>query len=185
MSYTRHPSPLSRIGGLSTILTVALVLTACSSGETSAKREYAVPSSLCGTKISPSALEPLLPGGKKISSQESGSPGNRRCRVSIDGQVVISSLIERWKPGTTLESVAFGPYGLTPSGAKKEEQRYIISDSAAVGHTDCHPQRKDGAQVFTVIRKEQGQAETKALEGAIIEFTDAVSTSKNCTEFDA
>ncbi|MGW0287011.1 hypothetical protein ACWDXT_28400 [Streptomyces sp. NPDC003236] len=168
--------------GLLTVPVVGLALTACSSDASSAKREYAVPSSLCGTAVPSSALEPLLPAGKKISSRQSGSQGYARCQVSVDGELVLSSVIERWKPRTTLSNVAFGTYGLTSSDVKKEGPRFVISDSAAVGHVNCTPRRKDGAEVFAVLRKHGDPAGAASMEKAVTEFTDAASTSKGCTE---
>ncbi|MFF2203887.1 hypothetical protein [Streptomyces sp. NPDC058145] len=175
---------LSRVVGLLAVPAVGLAMTACSPGASSAKREYAVPSSLCGTPVPASALEPLLPAGKKISSRKSGSPGYARCQVSVDGQLVLSSIIERWQPRTTLSNVAFGTYGLTAASIKMEAQRFIVSESAAVERVDCNPKRKDAAEVFTVIRKHHDSVDAAAMEKAIAEFADAASTSAECTEKD-
>ncbi|MFB7505862.1 hypothetical protein [Streptomyces broussonetiae] len=182
MSHIRLGSPLVHISGF---IAVSLALASCSSGTSEDKRDYSVPSSLCGTAMSTSALKPLLPAGKKISSRQSGSTGYVRCQVSVDGQVVLSSIIERWKPKTTLTDVAFGTYGLTSDNVKKKKENYIVADTTAVGHVTCRAKRKDGAEVFTVIRKEHGSVDVAAMEEAITKFTDAVSTSKQCTESNA
>ena len=58
--------------------------------------------------MSSSALEPLLPAGKKISSVRSGPAGFARCRLVVDGQVAVTSIVEQWRSGTTLGDVAYG-----------------------------------------------------------------------------
>ncbi|MEU9445001.1 hypothetical protein AB0D42_29830 [Streptomyces sp. NPDC048304] len=179
MSLLRPRSLMACVAGA---VAIGLALTSCSSGTSGKKREYAVPSSMCGTSMPPSALEPLLPAGKTISARRSGSPGYARCQVSVDGKVVLSSIIERWSPRTTLTKVAFGTYGITAHSVHKEDERYIVADSAAVGHVECAAKRKDGAEVFTVIRTHHGSVDTAAMEKAISEFTDAAATSKECTE---
>ncbi|MER5180200.1 hypothetical protein ABT009_17800 [Streptomyces sp. NPDC002896] len=134
--------------------------------------------------MSSSTLEALLPAGKKISSKESGSPGYTICKLVVDGQVALSGIIEEWESGKTIRNVAYGGYGPSFRNIKKEDSKYIISDSAAVGHAPCSKQQKDDQEVFTIIRKEHGSVGTAALEKAITEFTDAVSKSKQCTGSD-
>lgn len=172
MSRIRHHSLLARVAGL---FAVGLTLASCSSGSSEGKREYAVPSSLCGTAVPASALEPLLPAGKKITSVKSGSSGFTRCRLVVDGRVAVTSIIEQWKSGTTLRNVAYGAYGLTSDSVKKEGQKYIISDSKAVGHVPCGEPQKEDHEVFTMIRKEHGTVDATAMEKAITEFTDGVT----------
>lgn len=178
MPCIRPHSPLARVASL---LAAGLALAACSSGSSEEKREYTVPSSLCGTAVPSSALEPLLPSGKKISSLKSGPSGFTRCRLAVDGQVAVTSIIEQWESGTTLRNMAYGTYGLKSDSIKKEESRYIISTSTAVEHASCSKLQKEGHEVFTMIRKEHGSVETAAMEKVITEFTEAVSKSKQCT----
>ncbi|MFI2206876.1 hypothetical protein ACH47Z_40435 [Streptomyces sp. NPDC020192] len=182
MSHIRPRSPMVRIAA---VFAVGLTLASCSSETPEDKREYAVPSSLCGTAVPSSVLEPLLPAGKKISSVKSGPSGLTRCRLVVDGQVAVTGIIEQWESGTTLGKVAYGTYGLPSGKAKKETSNYIISDSTAVGHASCGKLQKDGHEIFTMIRKEHGTVGTAAMEKAITEFTSAVSASKQCTESSA
>ncbi|MEU8971531.1 hypothetical protein AB0D11_20060 [Streptomyces monashensis] len=172
-------SPLVRTVSL---LATGLTLASCSSGTSEGKRSYAIPTSLCGTALPASALEPLLPAGQKISSVKSGPSGFTRCRLLVDGRIAVTSIIEQWESGTTLTNVAYGTYGLPPDKVKKENSRYVMSDTAAVGHASCRMLQKEGHETFTMIRKEQGAVDAAAMEKAITKFTDAVSTSKQCTE---
>ncbi|MFJ5034600.1 hypothetical protein ACIQB5_42630 [Streptomyces sp. NPDC088560] len=166
-------------------MATGLTLASCSSGTPEEKRTYATPSSLCGTALPASALEPLLPAGKKISSVRSGPSGFTRCRLLVDGRIAVTSIIEQWESGTTLTNVAYTTYGLPSGRVKKENSRYVISDTAAVGHASCGKLQKEGHEIFTMIRKEQGGVDAAAMEKAITKFTDAVSASKQCTESNA
>ncbi|MGX4690413.1 hypothetical protein [Streptomyces sp. JNUCC 63] len=166
------------------LLAAGMVLTACSSGSSQDKREYGIPSSLCGTAVSSSALEPLLPPGKKLWPMKGGITGYARCQLLVDRKLAVDSIIQRSSPGTTLTKIAYGEHHLRPADVKKKKEQYIISDSAAVGHVRCSKKRKDGAEVFTVISKEQGSVGVAVMEKVITEFTDAASTSELCTEDD-
>ncbi|WP_143076726.1 hypothetical protein [Streptomyces sp. MUSC 14] len=68
---------------------------------------------------------------------------------------------------------------------KKENSRYVMSDTAAVGHASCGKPQKEDHETFTMIRKEQDAVGAVAMEKAITKFTDAVSASKRCTESNA
>jgi hypothetical protein len=151
MSRVRPHSLSARVAGL---FAVSLTLASCSSRSSEGKREYTVPSSLCGTAASASALEPLLPAGKRISSVKSGPIGLTRCRLMLDGQVVVTSVTEQWEPGTTLSDVAYTAYRLPAGSVKKESARYVVSDSVGVRHASCGKLQKEGHEIFTMIRKE-------------------------------
>ncbi|MFF8401794.1 hypothetical protein ACF1AB_17410 [Streptomyces sp. NPDC014846] len=152
-------------------------MTNCSSGDSPAKREYAALSSLCGTAVSSSALEPLLPTGKKISSVRSGPAGFARCRLVVDGQVAVTSIAEQWRSGTTLSD---GTYGIKSGGVEKENTRYAVTDAQAVGRIACAKRGGDGHVVFAMVREEHGTAGAAAMEKVITEFTDSVSASEQC-----
>ncbi|MFH9088416.1 hypothetical protein [Streptomyces sp. NPDC017673] len=178
MPRTRPYSPLA---GAALVLAAGMALAACSSGGSQEKRDYAVPSSLCGTAVSPAALEPLLPAGSKITSVKSGPSGFVRCRLVVDRQVAVTSIIDQRQSGTRLMNVAYSTYGMRSDKIKKETQNYIISESLAVGHVSCGELQKEGHELFTVIRKERGTVDATAMERTITDFTDAVSTSQQCT----
>jgi hypothetical protein len=100
----------------------------------------------------------------------------------VDGQVAVTSIIEQWESGTTLNNVAYSAHRLNPGSAKKEGAGYIVSGSMGVGHASCARLQKEGHEIFTVIRKEHGRVGMTAMAKAVTEFTDGVSTSKQCTE---
>ncbi|MBV2353575.1 hypothetical protein KUM39_04245 [Streptomyces sp. J2-1] len=163
------------------VLAVGLTTTSCSSQEKPKKREYAVPSSLCGTPVSPGALEPLLPGGDKLTSAKSGPLGFTLCHVMIDGKIAVTGIVEQRDSDTTLHDVAYGTYNLSAKSIRKELPDYVIAESSAVGHVPCRAMEKEGHAVFTMIRKEDGTVDTAALQKAITEYTEATSASKWCT----
>ncbi|WP_208898463.1 hypothetical protein [Streptomyces incarnatus] len=118
--------------------------------------------------------------GKKISSVKSGPSGFTRCRLVVDGQVAVTSVIEQWESGTTLNNVAYSAHRLNPGSAKKEGAGYIVSGSMGVGHASCAKLQKEGHEIFTVIRKEHGTVGLSAMEEAITKFSDGVSASEQC-----
>ncbi|WP_189981299.1 hypothetical protein [Streptomyces capoamus] len=112
---------------------------------------------------------------------KSGPSGFTRCRVMVDGRSAVTSIIDQWESGTSLTNVAYSTYGLTSDSVKKKGASYIVSDSKAVAHASCSKLQKEGHELFTVIRKEQGTVDGTAMEKAITAFTAAVSTSRQCT----
>ncbi|MGW1917419.1 hypothetical protein ACWCQS_43860 [Streptomyces sp. NPDC002076] len=111
---------------------------------------------------------------------KSGPIGLTRCRLMLDGQVVVTSVTEQWEPGTTLSDVAYTAYHLPAGSVKKESARYVVSDSVGVGHASCGRLQKEGHEIFTMIREEHGTVGTAAMEKAITKFTEAVSSSRQC-----
>ncbi|MEV5149956.1 hypothetical protein AB0L14_37775 [Streptomyces sp. NPDC052727] len=112
---------------------------------------------------------------------KSGPSGFTRCRLVVDRQVAVTSIIDQRQSGTRLMNVAYSTYGMRSDRIKKKAHNYIISDSLAVGHVSCSELQQEGHELFTVIRKEHGTVDATAMEKAITEFTDAVSTSRQCT----
>ena len=180
MPQFRPHVPHRRVVGLLAVLAVGPAMTACSSGSSPEKREYATPSSLCGTAMPSAALEPLLPAGKKISSVKSGSAGFTRCRLVIDGKVAVTSVVEQWKPGTSLSDVAYGTDGIKSGDVKKETAQYIVTDWQAVGRVACGTVDKGGHALFATIREEHGKAGAAAMQKAVTSLTDAVAKSGQC-----
>lgn len=178
MPRPRTRSPMARTVSL---LAAGLTLAGCSSGTTDGRREYAVPPSLCGNHLPASALAPLLPAGKKISSVKTGSPGFIRCRLVVDERVVVTSIVERRDSSTTLSDVAYGTYGLGPDSVEKQG-KYVVSDAQGVGRVDCGGPRKEDHETFTMIRAEDVEAGTPAMVKAITALTAAASTAKACTD---
>ncbi|MBJ6640655.1 hypothetical protein H4K36_27365 [Streptomyces sp. DHE7-1] len=169
-----HALPI-RIAGL---VAAGLAVAGCSSGGPEAKREYAVPASLCGVALPASTLEPLLPAGKKISSVKSGPSGFTRCRLVVDGRIAVTSIIEQRAAETTLSGVAYSTYGM--SDTVEREGKYVISDAQAVGHASCDKPRKADHETFTMVRADAEDVGKATMEKVISKFTDAVSASKRC-----
>ncbi|MGW5234061.1 hypothetical protein ACWEQU_17645 [Streptomyces nodosus] len=174
----------SSLVGVACSFVIGLTLVACSAESSEKKREYTVPSSLCGTAVSPSALEPLLPAGRDIWSTKGGIASYVRCQLYVDDKMAVDSVILRESSGADLTKIAFTEHNVNRSDVKKKEERYIISGSAAVGHVQCSTRREDGAEVFTVIKKKHGTVDVSTMKNIIAEFTDAASKSEVCTEGD-
>lgn len=171
-----------RISWFSSIvyLVTVLALTSCSSSPSKEQQEYEVPKSLCGTAITASALKPLLPPGKTISSRSSNTTGLKQCRLSVDGKLAISSSIERWEAGTSLMKVASGTYGMNTEGREMRGDRYVLSGKAAVGHASCAKPHNNAEEVFTTVRIEHESANKSNIFKIIDSYTETVNTSSHC-----
>ncbi|MGW5369716.1 hypothetical protein ACWER6_32450 [Streptomyces sp. NPDC004009] len=165
---------------IAALLSAGLAVVSCSSGGQEAKREYTAPASLCGTALPVSALEPLLPAGKKISSVKTGSSGFTRCRLVVDGRVAVTSIIERRESGTTLRTVAYGTYGMG-SGSVTKGTRYVVSDAQAVAQVACGSPQKEDHETFAMLRAEDVDPGKAAMEKAITDLAEAVAASKGCS----
>ena len=86
--YKRTTKALAAAARTATAAAVLLAAAACSASGTD--RDYAVPADVCGVRVGPDLLKPLLPGGEKLSqkSYDAGA-GSPRCRVLVDGQLVL------------------------------------------------------------------------------------------------
>ncbi|MFD7286191.1 hypothetical protein [Streptomyces sp. NPDC059863] len=101
---------------------LSIGLSGCGDGE---KKDYAIPTSLCGVPVDPQLLDPLLPPGKKIFVEEGhyakGVP-REGCSILIDGDVWLSLYGEWRKAGFTAldaakdQVVGGGGFNTTPNG---------------------------------------------------------------------
>lgn len=166
--------------------TASLTLTACSSGSQNDRKEYAVPTDLCGTALPSDDLAPLLPGGDKISSSRTALQGYSVCYLSVDGKKVLSSLAQRVEAGTTVTDVADSTYGLKADSDRTETAVAVVSDEAAVAQVSCAQPRNDGQLVFTTLRELDRTADPADLKKAVTAFAKSVASSTElCTENDS
>ncbi|WP_416520595.1 hypothetical protein [Streptomyces achromogenes] len=130
-------------------LLVALT-TSCSSS--SPTREYAVPSDVCGTHMASSLLEPLLPPGKKVSTQPTSSVGVKRCRIVVDGKVVLSTSMEKHDANTGVGDVASSAYGVEPTDSRADGGHTIYSKTGAVSLVECAGSPSANSTVWATVR---------------------------------
>lgn len=131
-------------------LGATLLTTACSSP--SPELEYAVPSSLCGTKVTSTSLEPLLPPGKEISEEPTAAVGVERCRLQVDGKTVFSSSVEKRAADVSAQDVAESAVGVEPTDSATGDGRFIYSKTGAVGRVECPASGQSDASWWVTAR---------------------------------
>jgi hypothetical protein len=94
------------------------LLTACGGGE---EREYVVPEEICGARIDPELLEPLLPPGEEFRQSDDIAPMG--CTISIDSGVDFIMFLHVTNSYTDPEEWASG------SGITQTEPADIAGDA--------------------------------------------------------
>ncbi|MHB9858682.1 hypothetical protein [Streptomyces sp. YIM S03343] len=155
------------------------LLTSCSSSSSS--REYAVPKDLCGTKISSSLLEPLLPPGKKISAQPTSAVGVERCRLVVDGDMAFSSSVEQRGTRVSARDMAESAYGVAPGDASANGGRFIYSVTGAVGLVECPDHASADHSVWVTARTTRA-SEASDMRKFIEQYAAAVAETDACRE---
>ncbi|MEU2183431.1 hypothetical protein [Streptomyces thermolilacinus] len=159
-------------------------LGACS--QTQQQREYRIPDTLCGVKVSADHLTAVLPPGKKITQRTTSAPGIRRCYVDIDDNNVLATAMDWRAEGTSLLEYAAGVYGVDLDGQLTADKRYFFSPMGGVGFVHCptpSPRHRESDKIgdlFSFVRtggQAVGESEMRAL---IIEYTEALTDSEAC-----
>lgn len=153
-------------------------VSACSSSEP--EREYATPKELCGTEVSATSLEPLLPPGKKIAVKPASAVGVKRCRLEVDGKVVFSTSVEKLGADTSARDVATSAIGVDPNDGA-DNGRFIYSKTGAVGRVEC-PKTAGADSSFWVTARVSGDADAADMRRFIKEYATAAAGSGACAE---
>lgn len=162
------------------VLALSLALGACSSPT----QEYDIPTSLCGTKVSPDVLRPLLPAGENVSFRTIRGFGARRCYVNVDGKEALAAAVELYEQGSSLDYVATSAIGVEPGDRETADKRYMYSSTGAIGRVKCvDPSKIDkdtDGELFTSIRIEGEPATESQILALITDYTDAMADSAAC-----
>ncbi|WP_256727079.1 hypothetical protein [Streptomyces acidiscabies] len=160
-----------------------LAVSACSKGNGDDKKNYTVPSALCGIKADPELVDPFLPGGDSIAAKSSTlSGGADRCDVTVDGKVAVREILTWWGDRETVATVA-AAYAKTDGGKMTDDERYLYSGVGAVGKTSeaCksteHPDQDlyGVVQVFTADR-----SDPEAMKELIASYIRGLEASAEC-----
>ncbi|MEV0779831.1 hypothetical protein [Streptomyces sp. NPDC050428] len=129
---------------------LSLTLAGCSTPEP--KKEYKIPNTFCGMRISPNLLEPTLPPGKKLTIRFSEAVGESSCSVVIDKETALHITTAWHEKGTSALKVAYGQIGVDLTEKISKDESYVYSDEGAVGKIDCpnhcNKYRRDNYQLF-------------------------------------
>jgi hypothetical protein len=171
--------------GTAALLSVCLAATACSSSEDGAKKDYAIPSSWCGYHIPAQTIEPLLPGGKRLTAKADNTQGRAQCNVYVDGKRVLFTIATRLADDSAYAAGTF-LYGPTAKfSAAPSDDQYAVYRYAAVQLVPCPKERKDGQKIYASVYTRSSSAGEAALKKAVRAYAPEVAKTKICTEFDS
>ncbi|MBL1108062.1 hypothetical protein JK361_26315 [Streptomyces sp. 5-8] len=147
-------------------------------------REYAVPGDVCGTDVARSVLEPLLPAGQKISAEASSAVGVERCRISVDGEIVFSSAVEKHDANTTANDVASSAHGVDPADASANGGHVVYSKTGAVGLVECPASTSADSSLWATVRTSH-EVKASAMRAFVEGYAAAVAESDACRDLTA
>ncbi|MFG2922523.1 hypothetical protein ACGFYA_13510 [Streptomyces sp. NPDC048305] len=168
---------------LSAVVVLASSLSACSGdGDDMAKKEYTLPTSLCGVDVDPAQVEALLPGGDSATSASSEpNGGTTRCDVSVDGRKALR-LAQTWWGRTETATTVAAAYSGTDGGATTDDYRFVYAGTAGVGKVaSCTSSDHPEMALFTVIQiLDSGIDDQAAMKTLTNSYTKAVGQSAAC-----
>ncbi|GAA3808152.1 hypothetical protein ACFQ0G_53595 [Streptomyces chiangmaiensis] len=157
---------------------MAAAVASCSSPPPA--REYAIPKDLCGTEISSTLLEPLLPPGKEIGTRSTSYTVDvQRCRLQVDGKEAFSSSVERRGADVSARDVAMSAIGVEPGDTSTDNGRFIYSKTGAVGRIECKSSENSDRSVWVTARTSYA-SDASDMRQFIEQFAEAVGETGAC-----
>jgi hypothetical protein len=147
------------------------------------KREYAVPRTLCGTKIDSATLTPFFPPGRKITVRNHSYTGIgvKGCQVVVDNNVVLSTTQAWLEKGKTTAYFAAGQTLQDPDRSASGG-RFLYSGNQSFGKTQGCVDAKYQEELYTAVQAEGSKhKDADAMKRVIVSYTDTVEKSAECT----
>ena len=165
----------------SLILILSLSATGCGESENKKKREYAIPSALCGVNVDSSTLEPFLPSGKEIRLIHEETDSYRwRCSVSVDGKIFFEVKRERWEQGWSARRFATVHAYVEPEH-ETPDKTYVYSDLGGIGVVRCPPPEYD-QDLFIVAKTKENKDDHKAMKELLASYREELLRSDPCAD---
>ncbi|MGW5202236.1 hypothetical protein [Streptomyces spiralis] len=176
--------PLNRqsyvLRGVSTVAVMAVAV-GCSSGE--AKREFAVPKSLCGVSVPTDALSRLLPAsGKNLDVQQVGDidQGNDLCNLTVDGTMVLVVSRERVDTGDSAQHILVSRVHASQRKAA-DNGAIAYTDHAAVSMIKCRGAGIEVEDISTFIKVlKPARPDEAAMRNLITDYTTTYKKQQPC-----
>jgi len=146
------------------------------------KREYTLPTSLCGVSVPTSALSQLLPVGKRLTVDEATPVPDAltTCEASVDGDMVLSLEQEHRDVGASAYDIARDRFGVKqPKSAQQRSVAY--SDRVAVSVVKCRGGESGDEDITVAVKvlKPAHQNES-AMKYLILGYTSAFKKQQPC-----
>ncbi|MGY9068557.1 hypothetical protein [Streptomyces murinus] len=162
-------------------IAAALLVGLSGCGEHKAKREYAVPRSLCGIPVDSETLAPFLPGGRKLSvKQTMSSMSGISCQVRVDNHFPVQTSL--WWTNQPNTAGYVGLQNNSKLDHRADGGRFLYSGWEAFGETrNCTSKKLLGARLFTAFQMETSDhQDADAMKRLITEYTNAVEKTDTC-----
>ncbi|MEV5442019.1 hypothetical protein AB0N23_05645 [Streptomyces sp. NPDC052644] len=178
------PKPWAAGYCLAALFVAATALSACSAPQ---QREYGIPDSLCGVKVSAKHLEAVLPPGKNITQHATSVPGVRRCYLDVDDETVLATAMDWQAEGISLREYAAGVRGVDLDGRLTPDNRHLFSPMGGVGLVHCpapslrHKESDKTGDLFAFVRTGGQSVDEADMRSLIVEYTEALGESEACT----
>lgn len=148
-------------------------------------QEYDVPKALCGVDVPADVLDPLLPDGEKVSERSKTASGVKRCYVSVDDKVALSTSVEWYEAKTPVAEVAEKTVGADPGDKVTADKRYSYSGKGGAGLIRCEDSSAidkdvDGDLYTTVRVSGDDSADATAVLKVIEAYTAAAPAAGEC-----
>ncbi|WP_406103890.1 hypothetical protein OG698_17270 [Streptomyces sp. NBC_01003] len=169
-------------------LLASVVITASATACTSSNEGLDVPGKFCGAPVKKSVLSPLLPEGKDLEAQQSGSEATEiLCSLHVDGVQVLTSTIRTTDQPLPPEdwNTALAKY----SKAKKREVSFagaaVIGANGARATAKCQPDASSAFLIFNIDLQgdqiDNSQSGVKKLQGFLENYVPAMTKYLDCT----
>jgi hypothetical protein len=167
-------SPLS----VAILTTLTLALTGCGGDEQ--QREYAIPSTLCGTAVDSDTLTPFLPTGHKITVKEKSYSGAKGCQITVDNKLIFTTSQVWLEEGNRTAFVA-ARQSLNRASHSAESGRFRYSEYEAFGKTRGCVDTKYKQELYTIMQASGSEPrDAEAMKRLIISYTNEVEKSAEC-----
>ncbi|MFD0394970.1 hypothetical protein ACFQ3Z_33110 [Streptomyces nogalater] len=87
-----------------------------------------------------------------MSAQPTSSVGVKRCRILVDGKVVLSTSVEKHAANTSAGDVASSAYGVEPTDTRADGGHTIYSKTGAVRLVECPGSASAQSTVWATVR---------------------------------
>ncbi|MFE4910526.1 hypothetical protein ACFRCX_03015 [Streptomyces sp. NPDC056652] len=162
------------------VLSFVLLVSACSEPA----QPYETPKALCGVDVPAEVLDPLLPEGEKVSERSRTASGVKRCYVSVDDKVALSTSVEWYEAGTPVAEIASKTIGADPGDTVTADKRYSYSGKGGAGLMRCEePSTIDkdvDGDLYATVRVGGDPADASAVLKFIEAYTSAAPAAGEC-----
>ncbi|MFD8914857.1 hypothetical protein [Streptomyces sp. NPDC059575] len=151
--------------------------------ESKDKREYAVPSALCGVSVKPELVAPFLPGGKGLAVKEDRPvPTIKLCRVDVGKKWALQANQQWWAEDVSIATVASANPQLGSTEDSSDSTFFYSGTGAVVRVKGCSNPKHSGQILYTSLSvRDTDLADVPAMKKLATAYTKAVKNSDACS----